>query len=424
MRTTPTPGESSARSGPASPYAGVAGAPSRAGAARTPGRISLVERQAQYALPSSASRTRPSGGPGASGTSPVARPAVAARRALAAGSAAPSRTAAAPTPSRGLERGLKTPGEKTPATSSRLAKTAAAASPAGARATSVRAKTKSRNDPAAAEPSPPTSPGAESHLGRPLRLRLDAAADADTAQTPGPAAIAHEIPSAPRSRPAREAPPRGAGEESRSAARSPGPPSPSPRSPSPGRPRGADPPEENESVPVPVPVPVSGVSLRPASGSLHDAHSLQERLFASEDARREAERRCARATERARVMDEILKEQNALLEGVPAVIAAGGTERWRARAGTGFGAEAEGARSATTLADAASVASLARRVAELETALQHREAEAAALAAERARDVGEILREQSAPLEGVPGVSAAGGTERWRARGDGFRRGG
>ena len=178
------------------------------GANTTPKRrVSLVERQAQYALPSSASRTRPSGGPGASGTSPVARPAVAARRALAAGSAAPSRTAAAPTPSRGLERGLKTPGEKTPATSSRLAKTAAAASPAGARATSVRAKTKSRNDPAAAEPSPPTSPGAESHLGRPLRLRLDAAADADTAQTPGPAATAHEIPSAPRSRPAREAPP-------------------------------------------------------------------------------------------------------------------------------------------------------------------------------------------------------------------------
>jgi hypothetical protein len=35
-------------------------------------------------------------------------------------------------------------------------------------------------------------------------------------------------------------------------------------------------------------------------------------------------------------MDEILKEQNALLEGVPAVIAAGGTERWRARAGDGF----------------------------------------------------------------------------------------
>ena len=266
MRTTPTPGESSARSGPASPYAGVAGAPSRAGAARTPGRISLVERQAQYALPSSASRTRPSGGPGASGTSPVARPAVAARRALAAGSAAPSRTAAAPTPSRGLERGLKTPGEKTPATSSRLAKTAAAASPAGARATSVRAKTKSRNDPAAAEPSPPTSPGAESHLGRPLRLRLDAAADADTAQTPGPAAIAHEIPSAPRSRPAREAPPRGAGEESRSAARSPGPPSPSPGRRPRDAPGGRTPPKRTNPSPSPSPSPFPGFLFAPRPG--------------------------------------------------------------------------------------------------------------------------------------------------------------
>ena len=83
-----------------------------------------------------------------------------------------------------------------------------------------------------------------------------------------------------------------------------------------------------------------------ASGSLHDTHALTERLHASETARREAERRLARAAERARVMEEILEEQNALLENVPTVIAAGGAERWRARlgAGGGYGAEATGVR--------------------------------------------------------------------------------
>ena len=273
MRTTPTPGESSARSGPASPYAGVAGAPSRAGAARTPGRISLVERQAQYALPSSASRTRPSGGPGASGTSPVARPAVAARRALAAGSAAPSRTAAAPTPSRGLERGLKTPGEKTPRRrrgSRRRRRRRPRRRPSDVRSGENQIPKRSRRRRAPRRRRPRAPP---SHLGRPLRLRLDAAADADTAQTPGPAATAHEIPSAPRSRPAREAPPRAPARKAVSAtvlsrrARRPAPPAPVPVPPVavPGTPPGDGSPRGERIRPRPRP----RVSLRPASGSLH-----------------------------------------------------------------------------------------------------------------------------------------------------------
>jgi hypothetical protein len=133
-----------------------------------------------------------------------------------------------------------------------------------------------------------------------------------------------------------------------------------------------------------------------ASGSLHDTHALTERLHASETARREAERRLARAAERARVMEEILEEQNALLENVPTVIAAGGAERWRARlgAGGGYGAEATGVRRRLNAdeggevsrdeerfiererdraVEKSGVASLARRVAELERALSAKE---------------------------------------------------
>ena len=117
---------------------------------------------------------------------------------------------------------------------------------------------------------------------------------------------------------------------------------------------------------------------------------LTERLHASETARREAERRLARASERARVMEEILEEQNALLENVPTVIAAGGAERWRARlgAGGGYGAESTGVRrrleqtrgdegvserDRERAIETSGVKSLARRVAELEKALAAKE---------------------------------------------------
>ena len=66
--------------------------------------------------------------------------------------------------------------------------------------------------------------------------------------------------------------------------------------------------------------PSAAAASTSAPGSLHDTHVLTERLHASETARREAERRLARASERARVMEEILEEQNALLENVPTVL--------------------------------------------------------------------------------------------------------
>ena len=106
-------------------------------------------------------------------------------------------------------------------------------------------------------------------------------------------------------------------------------------------------------------------------------------------------------------MEAILAEQNALLEGVPTVIAAGGTEAWRARAATGYGAEADGARWSSSFArdrsravsvvpgeDAPAMASLARRVAELESALAERDAEAAA-----AREAREDLLAEHAAFE-------------------------
>lgn len=137
--------------------------------------------------------------------------------------------------------------------------------------------------------------------------------------------------------------------------------------------------------------PSAAAASTSAPGSLHDTHVLTERLHASETARREAERRLARASERARVMEEILEEQNALLENVPTVIAAGGAERWRARlgAGGGYGAESTGVRRRLEQArgdegvserdreraiETSGVKSLARRVAELERELAAKEA--------------------------------------------------
>jgi hypothetical protein len=122
------------------------------------------------------------------------------------------------------------------------------------------------------------------------------------------------------------------------------------------------------------------------SGSLHDTQVLSQRLQHSETLRRTVERQLAMATERARVMGEILHEQNALLENVPAVIAAGGAARWRAKAGAGggYGAESLGVRKAlesfeienvTQVKEKTGVASLARRVAELERALAAKETE-------------------------------------------------
>lgn len=122
------------------------------------------------------------------------------------------------------------------------------------------------------------------------------------------------------------------------------------------------------------------------SGSLHDTQVLSQRLQHSETLRRTVERQLAMATERARVMGEILHEQNALLENVPAVIAAGGAARWRAKAGAGggYGAESLGVRKAlesfeienvTQVKETTGVASLARRVAELERALAAKETE-------------------------------------------------
>ena len=279
--------ESSARSGPASPYAGVAGAPSRAGAARTPGRISLVERQAQYALPSSASRTRPSGGPGASGTSPVA-PAVAARRALAAGSAAPSRTAAAPTPSRGLERGLKTPGERTPRPrrgSRRRRRRRPRRRPSDVRSgenqsetipppPSLAADVPGREPPRAAQ-APPRRRGGRRH-------RADTWSRGDFAKSVAPFA------------PGREAPPRAPARNARRPA--PRPTVPVPRSPSPGRPPGGGPRRERIR-PRPRPRPrfrgFSSPRVRVAPRrALAPGAPLRVGGRSAE-----AERRCARATD-------------------------------------------------------------------------------------------------------------------------------
>ena len=357
MRTTPTPNRARA---PRSPYAGVPGAApsqprtarasaSRAGArdasVATPRRVSLVERQATYA----------------SGAKPVG----------------PASAAASPASARAADV-------------ARRGRIPAARHFRDAEPPDARSPTASRADP------PPASP--EDRVGRPFRFLLgrDADADADDAGPSSPPPLAELSPvkcASPRrsNSPSRSPSPSRAGTRTRRRARSPSSPvrasSPEPR-------RASSPGARKVGTPA-------------GTSRLHDAHALQERLFASEDARRVVEAKAARAAERARVMEAILAEQNALLEGVPTVIAAGGTEAWRARAATGYGAEADGARWSSSFArdrsravsvvpgeDAPAMASLARRVADLESALAERDAEAAA-----AREAREDLLAEHAAFE-------------------------
>ena len=348
VRTTPTPTRSRVHR---SPYDDVPGATRqpRSGVrvsdgtgAETPRRMSLVERQATYAKSPAGTPRRGDAGEasssGAAGSTPT-RP----TRRVVTPSKSPRESPREPSP---LESPAKSP--------AKASKKASSKSPKTERRDEVPAPAPAPSRP----PPPPESPAG--YLGQPFRYDFG---DDDDGGGSAP-----RVPWAPRDA-------AGAPREKTAAA----------------------PPLEKASAPAlvdpprPPRPPSAAAASTSAPGSLHDTHVLTERLHASETARREAERRLARASERARVMEEILEEQNALLENVPTVIAAGGAERWRARlgAGGGYGAESTGVRRRLEQArgdegvserdreraiETSGVKSLARRVAELEKALAAKEA--------------------------------------------------